>query len=103
LMGEGGSVCMKIHGQDCQQTPCTQGLKCIRNTYPSIPGHLWMECLRHCGGKQPPCPEGTACFLFQCRQSCDPENPSACGPDFYCGRNHPNQPWVCLPGSRQKE
>ena len=40
-MGEGASVCMKLHGQDCQQTPCTQGLKCIRNTYPSIPGHLW--------------------------------------------------------------
>lgn len=103
LAGGQGSLCMTINGQDCEQTSCPQGLNCIRTAYPSTPDHLWMECLRSCFKNQPPCPEGTACFLFQCRKSCDPENSSACGPDFHCGRNHPDQPWVCLPGSRQED
>jgi hypothetical protein len=99
LMGGQGSVCMTIHGQDCQQIPCPQGLHCTLNTSPSTPGHIWMQCLQDCGRDKPPCAEGTACFLFQCRKSCDPENATACGPDFHCGRKHPSQPWVCLPGS----
>lgn len=94
------STCMTIHGQDCEQTPCTQGLHCTRNAYPDAPGEIWMECLRRCGEKYPPCPEGTACFLFQCRKSCDPLDRAACGPDFHCGRSHPSMPWVCLPGSQ---
>lgn len=103
LFGGLASVCMTVHGQDCQQTPCPQGLKCIRNTYPSTPGHIWMECLRGCGGDEPPCPEGTACFLFQCRKSCDPQDSSVCGPGFYCGRGHPSQPWTCIPGSTEED
>lgn len=99
LMGGQGSVCMKIHGQDCQQDPCEQGLHCTLNTSPSTSGHIWMQCLQDCGRDKPSCAEGTACFLFQCRKSCDPENSTACGPDFHCGRKHPSQPWVCLPGS----
>ncbi|REG28910.1 hypothetical protein ATI61_108453 [Archangium gephyra] len=97
LMAGQGSVCMTIHGQDCEQTPCPQGQHCTLNANPRTPGHIWMECLQGCGTSRPPCPEETACFLFQCRKSCDPENTSACGPGFRCGRNHPSQPWVCVP------
>lgn len=97
LMGGQGSICMTIHGQDCQQTPCPQDLACMLNANPRTPGHIWMECLKNCGEGEPPCPEETACFLFQCRRACNPENSSACGPGFRCGRNHPSQPWVCVP------
>jgi hypothetical protein len=99
LMAEQASVCMTVHGQDCELDPCPQDQQCTRMTYPSTPGQIWMECLRGCGGeKDPPCPDGTACFLFQCRKSCDPLDSSVCGPGFRCGRNHPNMPWACIPG-----
>jgi len=103
LMGEQASVCMKVHGQDCERTPCAEGQHCTRDTSPGLPGHIWMECLRNCGEDQPPCPEGTACFLFQCRKSCDPQDASVCGPDFRCGRNHPSMPWACIPGLKSRE
>jgi hypothetical protein len=104
LMAEGGSVCMKIHGQDCERTPCAEGLYCTRNAYPDASGEIWMECLRGCGGESdPPCPEGSVCFLFQCRKACDPEERSVCGEGFKCGRNHPSMPWACVPGSTSKD
>lgn len=102
LMGGHASACMTIHGQDCERTPCAQGLHCTRNTYPTTPGEIWMECLRDCGENEAPCPEGTVCSLYQCRKSCDPQDSSSCGPGFSCGRNHPNMPWACVPGSRSR-
>ena len=103
LMAEQASVCMTVHGQDCELNPCAEGLHCTRNTYPSTPGHIWMECLQYCGKSKPPCPEGMACFLFQCRKSCDPLDASACEPGFRCGRNHPNMPWACIPGLKSRK
>jgi len=82
LMGK-PSTCMTVHGQDCELNPCTDGLHCMRNAYPDAPGHIWMECLQACGKSKPPCPEGTACFLFRCRKSCDPQDSSVCGPGLH--------------------
>jgi hypothetical protein len=96
LMGK-PSTCMTVHGQDCELNPCADGLHCMRNAYPDARGHIWMECLQACGKSKPPCPEGTACFLFRCRKSCDPKDSSVCGPGFGCGRNHPSMPWACIP------
>jgi len=102
LMGK-PSVCMTVHGQDCELNPCAQGLHCTLDASPRTPGHVWMECLRGCGGEEDhPCPEGTACFLFQCRKSCDPLDASTCEPGFRCGRNHPNMPWACIPGLKSR-
>lgn len=102
LMGGHGSVCMTVHGQDCELNPCPQGMYCTRSTYPTTPGKIWMQCLRRCGRSTAPCPEDSACFLFQCRQACNPEGPPVCEPGFACGRNQPGQPWVCLPGTRSE-
>jgi len=102
LMGGHTSVCMTIHGQDCERTPCSRGMHCTLNTYPTTPGQVWMECLRNCGEDEPPCPEGSVCFLYQCRKSCDPQDSSVCGPGFSCGRNHPSMPWACVPGTRSR-
>lgn len=103
LLGGIGSICMKVYGQDCELTPCPQGLSCTRIPSVRSPGRIAMECLRDCGGTEdPPCPEGTACFLFQCRQACDPQGPPVCVPGFACGRDHSSQPWVCLPTSRSE-
>lgn len=100
---EKASVCMTIHGQDCERTPCARELHCTHTTYPSTPGEIWMECLRDCGESKPPCPEGTVCYLFQCRKSCDPQDSSVCDPTFRCGRSHPSMPWACLPGNKSRK
>jgi hypothetical protein len=103
LLGGIGSVCMKVYGQDCDLTPCPQGLHCTRIPSTTNPGNIWMECLRGCGGKEDsPCPEGSACFLFQCRRACDPHGPPSCAPGFACGQQNPSQPWVCRPSSRSE-
>lgn len=97
------SICARIHGPDCELTSCPEGLKC--EVYDHLPpaDELWMECLHGCGGKEdPPCPEGSACYLYRCRKSCDPQGPPVCAPGFVCGRQEPSQPWVCLPSSRSE-
>ena len=97
LLGGIGSVCMKVHGQDCEINPCSQGLSCSRTTFTTEPGKLWMECLKMCSKG---CAEDEACSLFQCRPACDPDGPSVCEPGFACLRNYPGQPWACMPDSR---
>lgn len=94
------SICASIHGPDCKRTACPQGQDCL--VHASLPpgNEVWMECLSRCADSEPRCPEGTACYLYQCRPSCDPQAPSACPPGFACGRQEPSQPWVCLPSAR---
>jgi hypothetical protein len=99
LAGEGASVCMTVHGEDCERPPCPEGLRCTRNAYPDAPDEIWMECLRSCGESEPPCPEGAVCTLYQCRKTCEPQDSSVCGEGFRCGSNHPDMPWACVPGT----
>jgi hypothetical protein len=93
---EKASVCTKVHGQDCEQNPCPQGAQCTRYAYPTHPGEAWMECLRPCSEGEPLCAEGSVCYLYRCRKSCDPEAASACGPGFAC-KSRPGEPWTCVP------
>ena len=96
--GERISICAQVLGQDCQLNACPQGQGCSVHEYPEHSHAVWMECLQSCdmqGG--PTCPEGTFCYLYQCRKSCTPQDSSVCGPWFGCGRNHPSMPWACVP------
>ncbi len=99
LFGGLGSTCMRVYGQDCGTTPCATGLQCRQATSPRTPGKVWMECLSLCAQNEPRCPDGQACSLFQCRPACSPEGPSTCSPGFSCLRNHPGQPWACMPSA----
>jgi hypothetical protein len=99
LMGGIGSVCMTVHGQDCELTPCGKGLDCSIEVYPTAPGEVWMQCLGLCGDTEPRCPQGRVCSLYQCHQACEPDGPSVCEPGFAC-RRHPSSQTVCRPDSR---
>jgi hypothetical protein len=40
--------------------------------------------------------EGTLCHLYQCRESCTPQDSSTCEPGFTCERRL-DEPWMCTP------
>jgi hypothetical protein len=43
---------------------------------------VWMGCAPVCGlPDAPPCPEGTLCDSFRCRERCVPGVSAACEPD----------------------
>jgi hypothetical protein len=92
---DGASVCAVVYGHNCQDdATCTE---CDVATFPQTPGQVWMECVRRCGlDGLPPCPEGSACAMLQCRQTCTSEPPS-CGQGFYCARGSGDRPSVCMP------
>ncbi len=96
-VGERTSVCARLHGEDCQQTPCPEQQRCLVDYTPQRPGEAWMRCVARCGENERPCPEGLVCHVFRCRQLCDPEVPGVCGPFHHCHRLSETEPWVCRP------
>jgi hypothetical protein len=90
------SICATVHGQNCQQTPCEQEQSCTVSDYPLSPGEVWMGCQQPCGThiEDPPCPKGSVCDLYRCRQVCTPEDSAVCGPGFICKRR-PDDVWLC--------
>jgi hypothetical protein len=95
--GEGASVCMRVHGPDCRETPCPKDHACRVIAPPQRPWEVRTECRQLCD-KKSSCPEGTICLRFECRKVCDPQNPSTCGPGLTCGQHSPSDPWYCIPG-----
>jgi hypothetical protein len=96
--GRSGSICARLHGEDCLQRPCPSGQECITLEPYHRPGELWRECRQPCDNLTlPRCPEGSVCYLYQCIRTCDPEAPSSCAPGFTCGRSHDTEPWRCRP------
>jgi hypothetical protein len=95
--GSNASVCTEWVSEDCRRSPCPEGHFCKVLETPSRPWELRTECMRLCG-KDTPCSEGFVCIDYQCRRACDPEHPASCGPGATCERNHPDDPWSCLPG-----
>lgn len=76
------SICATVHGQNCQRTPCPEGLSCSLRDYPQPADEVWMGCAPLCGlPDTPPCPEGTLCDSFRCRERCVPGVSAACEPD----------------------
>lgn len=98
------SVCATVHGQDCQLNGCPQREQvCSVHEYPEHPNAVWMDCLQPCGTPADgPCPNDTTCLLYRCRESCTPENPTACGAGFRCG-HRPGEPWTCIPDTSAHE
>lgn len=93
------SACVKLRGENCQQTPCGEGRQCLVLHEPEHPGEARMVCATRCGEHQPACPEGLICNRLYCRRPCDPKVPDACGPDRECSQLKPEEPWVCPLGS----
>ncbi|XXF78190.1 hypothetical protein P2318_00090 [Myxococcaceae bacterium GXIMD 01537] len=94
---DGASVCAEVRGQDCQRTPCAEGLECKRY-FPRVRPEglvLGMACVQPCGDGKPPCPEGLLCASGECRRPCGPDAGSACGPDEVCKRNAVEGRWLC--------
>jgi hypothetical protein len=98
------SICARVYGQDCQLNGCPQqGQVCSIHEYPKRPHAVWMDCLQSCDTPgDGTCPEGTVCYLYRCRESCDPEDPAACGRGFKCG-HRPGEPWTCVPDTSAHE
>lgn len=94
----GAAVCRQLEGPDCTKTPCPEGHQCKLLSPPQRPWELRTECRRSCDF-QTPCPQGFVCYHFECRQECDPQGTSTCGPGQICGQRSPTDPgYYCLPG-----
>jgi Cys-rich repeat protein len=95
---DGASTCAVVHGHNCQRTPCPSELLCQDYLLPERPGQAWLECAQDCRDPEdPPCPEGTLCYLFTCTQRCTPEQPDTCGEGYTCAQGLQTSAWVCLP------
>jgi len=89
------SACVEVYGQDCQQTPCPEGRKCMALFGTSRAGHALLECYPQCGKDLPPCPEGFICERRSCRRPCDPDGSNVCDPGFSCQKRPTQQQWMC--------
>jgi hypothetical protein len=94
---EGVSVCARVHGQNCQQTPCPGEQKCSVQRSFDRPREAWGTCLIPCGADTPSCPEGFVCRMSYCRKTCEPAVPGVCGPHYKCHRYSEKNPWTCTP------
>jgi hypothetical protein len=81
---KGASACAVVYGQDCQQTPCTEGRECVPVFGARKAGQVWMKCSPECGPGLPVCPEGLVCERRSCLKPCDPSGPNVCAPGFSC-------------------
>lgn len=93
----GASACVVVHGQNCQQTPCPEGRKCMAIFGSRMSGRVWMECYPQCDKGLPPCPEGFVCEGRVCRKTCDPSSSNICESGYQCLRRTEQQPWMCQP------
>jgi len=97
--GKRVSICARVFGSDCLQSPCPSGQDCIVGDQPEVVDALWAQCLQECSGpKDDSCPEGTVCLFYRCRKSCTKEDPSACPPGFACD-GRPEEPLTCVPSA----
>lgn len=95
--GEGTSVCAQVYGTQCQQSLCPEGRKCEVRIEPTLPGKVWMECVERCGEGFGPCAEGMICDGWQCKPSCNPQDPTSCGDGYSCKQRRPDKPYACQP------
>ncbi|PTL82044.1 hypothetical protein DAT35_19750 [Vitiosangium sp. GDMCC 1.1324] len=94
------SVCATVHGQNCQRTPCVQEQHCSVTDYPQPVDEVWMRCSQICGLMDtPPCPEGTVCESFRCRETCTPGVSTGCEPGYIC-KHRSDDVWLCAPDHR---
>lgn len=94
---DGASVCARIYGPNCQQSPCPDGRRCRVLPAPTHPGKVWMECLARCGESYPPCETGQVCDGWHCIPGCDPQGPQTCAEGYYCDRRREGRPFSCQP------
>lgn len=91
------SACVRVRGENCQETPCAPGQACRVLQVPERPGEAHVSCVIPCGPGRPSCPEGLICPRFFCVKPCDPQAEGSCGPDSECRQLGPKDPWACRP------
>ena len=94
---EGASVCARVYGPNCQQSPCSEDRVCRVLMAPPHPGKAWMECVERCGEGFPPCGPGKVCDAWHCLPGCDPQGPDVCGEGYTCGQVWGDAPFACHP------
>ncbi|HZI13675.1 MAG TPA: hypothetical protein VE153_25080 [Myxococcus sp.] len=94
---EGASACAKVHGVNCQQTPCSEHQQCELDHETSRPATVWMHCAQYCRKDPSSCPPGRICDGWGCFPPCDPSGPNTCAEGYRCIQRRPTRPWVCLP------
>jgi hypothetical protein len=88
--------CMIVQGENCQRSPCAEGLECnITSTPEKEAWSARMECLVPCDEKRA-CPEDSMCFLGGCRRRCGPEATDVCGPRKRCVLFPVDKFWICM-------
>ncbi len=90
------SVCVAVHGTNCQQSPCPEGQTCEMRSRPERPGKVWMRCVSGCSKEGAPCPEGFFCLSERCVRACDPDASGICGPGEKCKRSRDGTRGACL-------
>jgi len=94
---EGASICEKVYGTQCQQTPCPENQKCELDHATSHLATVWMQCVQSCRKAPSSCPPGLICDGWACHPQCDPNGPNTCAAGYRCQKARPTRPWVCLP------
>jgi hypothetical protein len=94
--GDSASLCARVEGPDCLQSPCPGEQRCAVMTKASRPQVAWTKCSIDCGAGKPDCPEGMLCFLGRfCVQPCESQEPNTCPPGQSCRVLFPDTPRIC--------
>lgn len=92
---DGSSVCAKVWGEDCEQTPCPKGQDCSVSYRPGEPGRIKMECETPCDEEKLSCAQGSICYFGACKRPCDSKAPDACSPREQCIYHPDIKRWLC--------
>jgi hypothetical protein len=93
----GASVCARVYGPSCQQSPCPEGRECRVSRESPHPGKVWMECIEQCGDGFPSCGAGKVCADWRCLPPCDPQGPEVCDEGYRCRQRALDRPYACHP------
>jgi hypothetical protein len=92
---QSASVCARVHGTECQRTPCPAEQVCDVITPPQHKAEVWMQCGIPCDKDGTPCPEDRLCIAGRCTRTCEDGRSDTCGPGQVCRERAPGKPGLC--------
>jgi hypothetical protein len=96
MTGEHGiSICVRLHGTDCQVNPCPEEQVC-EIAARELQNGVWMKCMPSCDTQARPCPNGFMCLDGRCFQQCNSDVPGTCGPMEKCVGFWEDHPGLCM-------
>jgi hypothetical protein len=96
MAGEHGiSICVRLHGTDCQLNPCPADQVC-EVAVQELQNGVWMKCIPSCDTQARPCPNDFMCLDGRCFQRCNSDAPGTCGSMEKCVGLWEDHPGLCM-------